>query len=135
VNGLPQTLAEARRYFADPDQCRAYLVKKRWPNGLRCPRCGSSRLYFTAPRQGWECKTRHPKRKFSLKTGTIFEDSPLAFDKWLPAVWLIANRSRVSCLDVRHVTGVTHKTAWFMLQRLRLAMQADSDEKTAAKEV
>jgi transposase-like protein len=125
VIGLPHTLAEARRYFANSDQCRTYLVKKRWPNGLRCPRCASSRVYFDASRQGWECKTRHPKRRFTLKTGTIFQDSPLAFDKWLPVVWIIANRSRVSCDEVRSVTGVTHKTAWFMLQRIRLAMQGD----------
>jgi transposase-like protein len=123
VNGLPQTLAEARAYFGNTAQCRDYLTKKRWPNGIRCPHCGSSRLYVTTSRDGWECKTRHPQRKFTLKTGSIFENSPLGFDKWLPTVWMIANHGRVSCLDVRRATGVTHKTAWFMLQRIRLATQ------------
>jgi hypothetical protein len=126
VNGFPQTLVEAREYFANPDQCLAYIVKKRWPNGLRCLRCGSSRLYFTAPRKEWECRTRHPRRKFTLKTGTIFEDSRIGFDKWLPVVWMVANRNRVSCLDVIRATDVTHRTAWFMLQRIRLAMQGDA---------
>jgi transposase-like protein len=129
---LPQTFSQAREYFADLDQCRAYMVKKRWPSGIRCPHCGSSRVYFTAARHGWECKVRHPKRKFSLKTGTVFEDSPLDFDRWLPIVWLIANRHRVSCLDVRRVTGVTHRTAWFMLQRIRCALDDAADGKMAA---
>jgi hypothetical protein len=134
VNALPQTFIEAREYFANPDQCLAYMVKKRWPNGLRCLRCGSPRLYFTASRKEWECRIRHPRRKFSLKTETVFQDSSLGFDKWLPVVWMVANRNHVSCLDVIRAADVTHRTAWFMLQRIRLAMQGDADAKTAAKE-
>jgi transposase-like protein len=133
MNALPQTFADACRYFADPDQCRAYVIKRRWPSRVSCPQCGSSRVYFTAARTEWECKTRHPKRRFTLNTGTIFADSPLGFDKWSPIVWMTPNRSRVSCLDVRRVTGVTHKTAWFMLERIRFAIQADVDKEPARK--
>lgn len=127
----PRTLAEAIRHFASPDNCREYLVARRWPKGVTCPTCGSASVYFDRSRNGWECKTRHPKRKFTLKTGTIFEDSPLGFDKWLPVVWMIANcKNGVSSYEVHRAIGVTQKTAWFMLQRIRLAMQ---DEGTGGK--
>ena len=101
------------------------MVSRRWPNGVTCPQCGSTAVYFDKGRNGWECKTRHPKRKFTLKTGTIFEDSPLGLDKWLPVVWMIANcKNGVSSHEIARAVGVTQKTAWFMLQRIRLAMQA-----------
>lgn len=123
---LPRTLAEAIRYFADPVNCREYLVSRRWPKGVTCPTCGGTSVYFDKSRNGWECKTRHPKRKFTLKTGTIFEDSPLGLDKWLPAVWMIANmKNGVSSHELARSLGVTQKTAWFMLHRIRLAMQDD----------
>src|SRR5206468_9198074 len=97
---------------------------RRWPNGVTCPNCGSTAVYFDKGRNGWECKTRHPQRKFTLKTGTTFEDSPLGLDKWLPAVWMIANmRNGVSSWELHRSLGVTQKTAWFMLHRVRLAMQ------------
>ena len=122
----PRTLTEAIRYFGSPDNCREYLVSRRWPNGVTCPTCGSKSIYFDSSRNGWECKTRHPKRKFTLKTGTIFEDSPLGLDKWLPAVWMIANmKNGVSSHELARSLGVTQKTAWFMLRRIRLAMQDD----------
>jgi transposase-like protein len=122
---LPTTLLEAVKYFAIPENCRDYMVSRRWPNGVTCPQCGSSSVYFDKGRNGWECKTRHPKRKFTLKTGTIFEDSPLGLDKWLPVVWLIANcKNGVSSWEIHRAIGVTQKTAWFMLHRVRLAMQA-----------
>lgn len=123
----PKTLVEAVRYFADSTNCREYLVSRRWPAGVTCPTCGSKTVYFDSSRNGWECKTRHPKRKFTLKTGTIFEDSPLGLDKWLPAVWMIANmKNGVSSHELARSVGVTQKTAWFMLQRIRLAMQDDT---------
>ena len=88
---------------------------------------GLKEVYFDRSRNGWECKTRHPHRKFTLKTGTIFEDSPLGFDKWLPVVWMIANcKNGVSSWEIHRAIGVTQKTAWFMLHRIRLAMQNDS---------
>jgi transposase-like protein len=123
----PKTLADAIRFFAAPENCREYLVARRWPNGVTCPQCGSTAVYFDSSRNGWECKTRHPKRKFTLKTGTIFEDSALGLDKWLPVVWMIANmKNGVSSHEIARSIGVTQKTAWFMLQRVRLAMQDDS---------
>ena len=128
--GMPTTLIDAVRYFADPANCREYLVSRRWPNGVTCPVCGSTNVYFDTSRNGWECKTRHPKRKFTLKTGTIFEDSPLGFDKWLPVVWMVANcKNGISSHEVARAIGVTQKTAWFMLQRIRLAMQDDPTDK------
>jgi transposase-like protein len=128
--GMPKTLLEAVKFFSSPDNCREYLVARRWPNGVTCPTCGSKSVYFDTSRNGWECKTRHPKRKFTLKTGTIFEDSPLGLDKWLPTVWMIANcKNGVSSWEIHRAIGVTQKTAWFMLQRIRLAMQAEDGGK------
>jgi transposase-like protein len=127
---LPRTLIEAVKYFADPANCREYMVSRRWPNGVTCPTCGSATVYFDTSRNGWECKTRHPKRKFTLKTGTIFEDSPLGLDKWLPTVWMIANcKNGVSSHEIARAIGVTQKTAWFMLHRIRLAMQDEDGGK------
>jgi len=126
----PKTLVDAIRFFESAENCRDYLVARRWPNGVICPACGSKSVYFDSGRNGWECKTRHPKRKFTLKTGTIFEDSPLGLDKWLPVVWMIANcKNGVSSWEVHRAIGVTQKTAWFMLQRIRLAMQAEDGGK------
>jgi transposase-like protein len=126
----PRTLLEAVKHFADPDNCLEYLVARRWPNGVTCPTCGSDGVYFDKTRQGWICKAKHPKRKFSLKTGTIFEDSPLGLDKWLPTVWMIANcKNGVSSWEIHRAIGVTQKTAWFMLQRIRLAMQDETGGK------
>jgi transposase-like protein len=120
----PKTLLEAVKHFASADNCREYLVAIRWPNGITCPVCGSKAVYFDSSRNGWECKTRHPRRKFTLKTGTIFEDSPIGLDKWLPVVWMIANdKNGVSSYEIARGIGVTQKTAWFMLQRIRLALQ------------
>jgi transposase-like protein len=124
---MPKTLLEAVKHFSDPDNCRDYLVARRWPNGVTCPTCGSKTVYFDKGRNGWECRTRHPQRKFTLKTGTIFEDSPLGLDKWLPTVWMIANcKNGVSSHEIGRAIGVTQKTAWFMLQRIRLALQDET---------
>src|SRR5207247_234171 len=91
---------------------------------LTCPTGGAQNPYFDKGRRGWECKVRHPRQKFSVKVGTIFEDSPLGLDKWLPAIWMIANcKNGVSSWEIHRALGVTQKTAWFMLQRIRLAMQ------------
>ena len=102
-------------------------MSRRWPDGVTCPQCGSKSVYFDLSRNGWECKTRHPRRKFTLKTGTIFEGSSLGFDKWLLAIWMIATaKNGISSHGIARALGVTQKTAWFMLQRIRLAMQDEN---------
>ncbi len=95
---------------------------------MTCPTCGSKAVYFDKTLNGWKCKTKHPRQKFTLKTGSIFEDSPLGFDKWLPAVWMVTNcKNGISSYEIDRDIGVTQKTAWFMLQRIRLAMQDPTD--------
>jgi len=123
----PKTLIDAVRYFADPDICLQMMVKVRWPNGVTCPTCGSDKVSFLANQRRWQCSAKHPKRQFSAKVGTIFEDSPIGLDKWLPVVWLLTNcKNGISSYEVARDLGVTQKTGWFMLQRVRLAMQAGS---------
>jgi len=122
----PKTLQQAIVYFADPDNCLNYLIARRWPNGVTCPRCGSDKVTFMASRRVWQCKTRHPKSQFSVKVGTIFEDSPIGLDKWLCAMWMLANcKNGNSSWELHRTLGVTQKSAWFMLQRIRLALQGE----------
>jgi transposase-like protein len=126
----PTTLRAAIIYFASPDNCLNYLVVRRWPNGVVCPTCGSENVSFVPSRRLWQCKTRHAKCQFSVKVGTIFEDSPLGLSKWLPTVWMITNcKNGVSSWELHRAIGVCQKTAWFMLHRIRLAMQSDSGSK------
>lgn len=126
----PETLIEAVRYFANPDVSHAFMTQLRWPNGVCCPRCGSTQFTAIPKRRTWECKAKHEKRQFSVKVGTIFEDSPLSLDKWLCTIWLIANaKNGVSSYEVSRSIGVTQKTGWFMLQRIRLAMKTGTFEK------
>ena len=121
------TLVEAIRHFADPDVTLNTMVELRWPTGVHCPTCGRTDVRFIATRRMWECKEKHPKKQFSAKIGTIFEDSPLSLDKWFAAIWMIANcKNGVSSYEVHRALGVTQKTAWFMLHRIRLAMQTGS---------
>lgn len=120
----PKTLQQAIQYFTDADNCREYLMVRRWPNGVTCPTCESKKVSFLVNQNRWQCATKHPKRQFSIKLGTIFEDSPLGLDKWLPAVWLVTNcKNGISSWEIHRDLGVTQKTAWFMLHRIRLAMQ------------
>jgi transposase-like protein len=123
----PRTLLEAIQYFADPANCHAYMVERRWPTGeITCPTCGSGHLRFDRKRMVYTCNTKHPRRQFSVKVGTIFEDSPLPLTKWLPTVWMVANmKNGVSSHEIARSLGVTQKTAWFMLHRIRLAMHED----------
>jgi transposase-like protein len=131
----PSTLLDAVTFFKDGQNCHDYMVAQRWPDGVvRCPRCGSESVYYVTGRKGWECKTKHPKRTFTLKTGTIFEDSALGLDKWLPCVWLIANaKNGISSHEIARALGVTQKTAWFMLQRIRFAMQGEDGGKLSGE--
>jgi transposase-like protein len=122
----PTTLLEAVRKFADPQVAHDYFVQHRWPNGVACPRmgCGSADVTYLAKYRRWNCK--ECKRQFTAKVGTVFEDSPIGLDKWLPAFWLIAsNRNGISSHELARALGVTQKTAWFMLHRIREAMQSD----------
>jgi transposase-like protein len=130
----PRTLQQAIRYFSDPDRCLAFMVQMRWPNGVVCPTCGSKEVRFLATRRLWECKSKHPKRQFSAKVGTVFEDSPIGLDKWFVAVWMIANcKNGVSSYEIHRALGVTQKTAWFMDHRIRLAMQSGTFEKMSGE--
>ena len=126
----PETLLEAVTHFSDEDTCTAFVAALRWPNGEQvCPKCGSvNKHYFMNTRKRWKC--RDCRHQFSVKVGTIFEDSPIKLCKWLPAVWLIANaKNGISSHELARSLGVTQKSAWFMLHRIRLAMQSGSFEK------
>jgi transposase-like protein len=125
---LPTNLLEAVRYFSDKTVATDFLAKLRWPNGPMCPRCGSLDHSYISTRQVWKCKAC--KKQYSVKVGTIFEDSPLGLAKWLPAVWLIANsKNGISSHELGRALGTTQKSAWFMLHRIRLAMQTGSFDK------
>src|SRR5438477_4332613 len=138
---IPETLTGAIRYFGDAEKCHNFMVAMRWSNEVSCPNCGykdiGKLVVVTKNRKGeslkvhrrvWNCK--NCRKQFTVKVGTIFEDSPLGLDKWLPATWLIVNaKNGVSSCELARTLGVTQKTAWFMLQRIRLAMQDGSIEK------
>jgi transposase-like protein len=125
---LPETLLEAVRYFSDLDVCTEYVAGLRWPAGPVCPKCGGLDHSYLTTRRLWKCKAC--KRQFSVKVGTIFEDSALGLDKWLPAVWLIANsKNGISSHELGRACGMTQKSAWFVLHRIRLAMQSGSFNK------
>jgi transposase-like protein len=126
---LPTTLKDAVTYFADDARSLAFMVTLRWPDGVvRCNRCESSNVHFLANARRWKC--RDCRAQFSVKVGTIFEDSPLGLDKWVPAVWVIVNaKNGCSSCELARALGVTQKTAWFMLHRIRLAMQSGEGEK------
>jgi transposase-like protein len=121
----PKSLIEAIRYFSDLDVCTDFVAKLRWPNGPVCPKCGCVEYSYLTTRRLWKCKAC--KKQYSVKLGTIFEDSPLGLDKWLPAVWLVANsKNGISSHELGRSLDVTQKSAWFMLHRIRLAMQTES---------
>ncbi|MGZ3387868.1 MAG: transposase, partial [Isosphaeraceae bacterium] len=124
----PQNLLEAVRYFSDLDVATQFVADLRWPNGPVCPKCGGLDHSYLTTRRIWKCKAC--KKQFSVKVGTIFEDSALGLDKWLPAVWLAANsKNGISSHELGRALGTTQKSAWFMLHRIRLAMQTGSFEK------
>jgi hypothetical protein len=123
----PKTLQEAILHFSNPDNCIAYMVSQRWPDGVViCPTCGRNDVSWLANQKKWQCKSSHKQRQFSAKVGTIFEDSPLPLDKWLMAAWMITNcKNGVSSYEIAKAIGVTQKSAWFMLHRLRVAMKEE----------
>lgn len=138
----PRTLMEAVTYFADPQRTHDLAVKLRWPDGVRCPKCeGGEVRYFVAtsknrktgketPRPLFECKDKTCKRQFTTKIGTIFEDSALPLDKWFVAIWAISNcKNGISSYELHRAVGISQKSAWHVLHRIRLAMTAGSFDK------
>jgi len=127
----PKTLQEAIIYFADFENCKAFMLTLRWPDGtVKCPRCGADRVFWIDKERVWKCYGKHDHAKFSLKTGTIMEDSAITVDKWLAALWMVVNCKNgiSSCETSRHL-GVTQKSAWFMNHRIRMALYSGSIEK------
>ena len=133
ANGLPETLQMAILYFSDQDKALEFLTKFRWPDGKpTCPRCGSQEHSYVSTRRIWKCKGC--KRQFSAKSGTIMEDSPIGLDKWLPAIWMICGcKNGISSYEIARDLGVSQKTAWFILHRVRLAMQSGTLEKLSGE--
>jgi transposase-like protein len=133
----PTTLQAAIEFFADPDRCHAYMVQMRWPDGqVTCPYCNAPNPRYLANQRRFECRKKHPKRQFSVKVGTIFEDSPIPLKSWLLAVWQISNcKNGISSYELARALGVTQKTGWFMLHRIRLAMQGSQGGGTLEGEI
>jgi transposase-like protein len=124
----PKTLQQAIRYFSDEQICIDTIAKLRWPNGPACPACGHKEHYYLSAQKRWKCKECY--KQFSVKVGTIFEDSPISLDKWLAGLWMLVNcKNGISSYEVGRALGLTQKSAWFMLHRLRLALQNGSVNK------
>ena len=121
----PKTLQQAIQHFSDPENCREFMIAVRWLDGIvRCPICDSQKVTYLEKARVYRCYGNHPKQKFSLKVGTVFEDSAIGLDKWLPAVWLLCNcKNGISSYELARHIGVTQKSAWFMLHRIREAMK------------
>jgi transposase-like protein len=120
----PKTLQDAILYFAEFDNCKTFMVNLRWPDGaVKCPNCGSEKVSWLANARVWKCYSKHDRPKFSLKTGTIFEDSPLPLDKWIAATWLLVNcKNGISSYEIGRDLGVSQKSAWHMMHRIRFAL-------------
>jgi len=132
---LPRTLREALGHFSDAARCLEIVASLRWPSGVRCPGCGGRDAVFLPTRQLWKCRREHRGRQFSAKIGTVFEDSPITMDKWLAAIWMVANRpEETTAQNLTRTLEMTPKTASFMLQRIQLAMNTEEFEKLAYPE-
>lgn len=128
----PKTLIEAIQYFSDSENCRQFMIAVRWADGIvKCPYCGSEKVTYLEKAKVYRCYSKHPKQKFSLKVGTVFEDSPIGLEKWLPASWLLSNcKNGISSYELSKSIGVTQKSAWFMLHRIRVAMKEEAGDLT-----
>jgi transposase-like protein len=124
----PKTLREAIQYFSNAENCRQFMVSVLWPDGaVKCPICGSDKVSYLENAKLYFCKVKHPRQKFSLKVGTIFEDSHIRLEKWLPAFWLLVNcKNGISSYELARAVGVTQKSGWFMLHRIREALKNES---------
>jgi transposase-like protein len=129
----PQTLQEAIIYFADPKNCNEFLAGLRWADGKpRCPQCDSDHVIYLEKQNRYKCYGKHTRAQFSLKVGTIFEDSPVSLDKWLVGMWLIVNcKNGISSCEIAKDLGVSQKSAWFMDHRIRMALHDGSIEKAS----
>src|SRR5437868_195975 len=128
----PKTLQQAMKHFSDEQVCIDAVAALRWPNGPVCPKCGHGEHYYLATQKRWKC--RKCTKQFSVKLGTIFEDSPIPLDKWLAALWMLVNcKNGVSSYEIGRDLGITQKSAWFVLHRLRLALQSGSVAKMGGK--
>ena len=130
---FPRTLQQAMAYFSDPKRGLDFMVSLRWPDGqVTCPHCHGEKVSFLSTREKWKCMGCH--KQFSAKVGTIFEDSALGYDKWFPAMWLIVNaKNGISSYELAKALGVTQKTGWFMLHRIRLAIQDGTFDKLSGE--
>jgi transposase-like protein len=127
---IPKNLLDVTRYFADPDVCIEFAAAMRWPEGVACPHCGEKRVSYLKSRRIWKCMSKDCYKQFSVKTQSVFEDSPIPLDKWLVAVWLVVNcKNGISSYELMRDLHVTQKSAWFMLHRIRLALRNTSWEK------
>jgi ISXO2-like transposase domain/Transposase zinc-ribbon domain len=126
----PSSLQEAIVYFADPANCREFVMARRWPAGVVCPTCECTDVIFLQNQNRWQCRNKHSKRQFSLKTGTIYEESPLGLDKWLVAMWLAVNcKNGVSSCEIARALNITQKTAWFLDHRVRVSLGMATPDK------
>src|SRR5713101_6013616 len=131
----PVTLQEAIQFFGEYENCRQFMIAVRWSDGkVRCPVCDSEKITYLEKARLYRCYGDHPKQKFSLKVGTVFEDSPIPLEKWLPAVWLVVNcKNGISSYELHRALGVTQKSAWFMLHRIRTAVRDEKGFGTQTK--
>ncbi len=128
---FPKTLQEAVIYFNNPDNAHNFMVGLCWPDGIiKCPRCGSEQYTYISTRRTWQCKNKACKKMFTVKLGTLMEDSPIGLDKWLTAMWMIsAAKNGISSYEIHRSLGITQKSAWYLMHRIRLAMQTGTFEK------
>jgi len=127
---IPKTLQEAILRYSDLDKCLEVLVANRWPEGVTCPHCQAKNVTFMKSVRRWQCKNKPCRKQFSFKVGTYMEDSPIGLDKWLAAMWMITNaKNGISSYEIHRALGVTQKTAWFMLHRIRLAFNEEAGER------
>ncbi|MDQ3648865.1 MAG: IS1595 family transposase [Acidobacteriota bacterium] len=131
---FPQTLQEAVLYFTDLDTCNTFMAQIRWPDGVTCPYCEGKAVSYLSTRRKWKCMNKECHKQFSVKVGTVMEDSPIGLDKWLAAVWMITNdKNGISSYEIHRALDITQKSAWFLLHRIRLAMQTGTFEKLSGQ--
>src|ERR1039458_6340067 len=131
----PKTLQEAILHYADFENCKSFMIGLRWQDGVvKCPRCGSDKVFWIEKERVWKCYGKHDHAKFSLKTGTAMEDSPIGVDKWLAALWLVVNcKNGISSCEVAKDLGITQKSAWFLNHRIRYALHEGTFDKLSGE--